>query len=89
MIDIAEMLIRGHNFDVALKEVLDVCPPFKPSPRQTFAAGLAMVAIEHGDSFRLLLRMKHFTSALALVRSQFEAVLRGYWVFFSAEEQWI
>src|SRR5262245_2764438 len=58
------------------------------TPRSTSAAALCAIALEHGYSIRALIELDHLTSAIALLRIQFEAVVRSLWVHFAASEEW-
>ena len=42
------------------------------------------IAIEHGIAVKTLLKTSLITSALALFRVQFEAVVRAYWLLMAA-----
>lgn len=54
--------------------------------RGDLAIVLATVAIEHAQSILLLISEGRHSSALALVRVQFEALLRGFWLYFAASD---
>jgi len=47
------------------------------------------VAIEHGISVCMLVEAGHLTSANALFRTQFEAVVRALWLCFAATDEWL
>jgi hypothetical protein len=44
------------------------------------------VAFEHAESAKILLTSGNFTSALGLVRLQYEAFVRAMWLFFAASD---
>jgi hypothetical protein len=44
------------------------------------------VAFEHAESAKILLASGNFTSALGLVRLQYEAFVRAMWLFFAASD---
>lgn len=49
----------------------------------------SQIAIEHGISICMLVDTGHLTSAHALFRTQFEAVVRALWLCFAATDEWI
>lgn len=59
------------------------------SLRSTTTASMCGIAMEHADSLRKLLASGNYTSAIALLRLQFEAVTRAVWLLFGASESWL
>lgn len=47
---------------------------------------MCSVTFEHAESFKLLLASRNFTSAIGMLRLQFESLVRGVWVFYAASE---
>jgi hypothetical protein len=45
------------------------------------------ISIEHGLAVKTLLEAELFTSALALFRTQFESLVRAYWILFAATDE--
>lgn len=89
--DIAVLLDRSDTFHNALRIVLqgEAERAIPPSARNNAAFSYGHIALEHGSAFQHLLSVDNPTSALALVRLQYEAVLRGSWVFYAAPDKWI
>lgn len=56
------------------------------SSRGRLVSSMSTIAIEHGLSLRLLVSVGQFASATALLRVQFEAVVRALWLHFAASE---
>jgi hypothetical protein len=56
------------------------------SARSQLARMMSTIAIEHGISQRVLLALGNVTSAVALLRVQFETVTRGLWFYFAATD---
>lgn len=54
--------------------------------RQDLASVLATLVIEHAHSILMLIIEGKPSSALALVRVQYEALLRGTWIYFAASD---
>ena len=59
------------------------------SLRSTVAASLCGITLEHGLSIRALLGLRQVTSAIVLLRAQFEATVRALWVHYAASEGWV
>lgn len=57
--------------------------------RYTTSASFCGIAMEHADSLRKLVASGNYTSAVALLRLQFEALTRAIWVLFAASETWL
>lgn len=47
---------------------------------------MCSVCVEHAESFKILLASRNFTSAIGLLRLQFESLVRGMWIFYAAPE---
>ncbi|MEH6348420.1 MAG: hypothetical protein V7785_25240 [Bermanella sp.] len=47
---------------------------------------MCSVAVEHAESFKILLASRNFTSAISVFRLQFESLVRGLWVLYSASD---
>lgn len=60
--------------------------PFDGSPRLTASRVLCSVALEHAESAKILLVSGNFTSAVGLLRLQYEALVRAMWLLYSASE---
>jgi hypothetical protein len=54
--------------------------------RDHVAGAFQYISLRHHRAFAALLRGEHFASAMALVRPQFEAHLRGLWLLEAASE---
>lgn len=79
------MLRRSDELQEALLHILDGAT-FDPSPRGEAAVGMCSVALEHGLSLRALFAMGLSTSAVGLMRLQFEALTRAMWLQYAANE---
>src|SRR6266702_2092529 len=55
-------------------------------PRASLAATHADIALEHGSSLLLLVSTGHLSSALALLRVQFDAAVRALWILYGAPD---
>lgn len=89
--DLALLLDKSHTFETGLRLCLigETERAIVPGPRTSAAFGFGKIALEHGSGFQQLLATENPVSALALVRLQFEAVVRGAWILFAASEPWV
>ena len=82
-----ELLEKTERFDAQVSRALDGLP-YGASPRHRISGALLHLSLEHFSSILLLVRHKlHHGSAYALVRPQFETLIRGMWVYSCATEQ--
>lgn len=58
-------------------------------PRVLLTRTLLCLSLEHGNSMRQLLEVGNSTSGLALLRLQFESLLKAFWCQFAATPDWI
>ena len=79
------MLRRSDELHEALLHLLDGVA-FNPSPRGEAAFGMCSVALEHGLSLRGMMAMGLPTSAVGLMRLQFEALTRAMWLQYAAND---
>jgi len=47
---------------------------------------MCTVSLEHAESFKILIASRNFTSAIGLLRLQFESLVRGMWILYAASE---
>jgi len=71
----------NEEFVNALAEI-----PFAGSMRNRTAVSLQYLSLQHFDSILILLSNERYGSAAALVRPQYETMLRGSWYFRCATE---
>lgn len=60
--------------------------PYENTDKYRLSRIMCSVALEHAESFKILLASRNFTSAIGVLRSQYECFVRGVWVFYSASE---
>lgn len=86
-----DQLIRSRKFHYLLRKELigETEQAIPPGARTNATFSYCKIALEHGAGFQALLGDDNPTSALALVRLQYEAVLRGAWMLFAASDVWI
>lgn len=84
--DLLEHMLRRSN---ALHERLDELlgdAEFDGSPRGEAAFGMCLVAMEHATAIRALMSLRLPTSAVGLMRLQFEALTRAMWLLYAAND---
>ena len=74
------------NDEIAIL-VGDTKPPI--GRRAVLATIMCRVALDHGNGQRILVMTDHVVTALALVRVQFEAVVRATWMLHGATQEWL
>jgi hypothetical protein len=80
------MLLRSDELHGKLLSLLDEAA-FDDSPRSKTALGMCFVAMEHGTALRALMGLGLPTSAVGLMRLQFEALTRAMWLSYVASDQ--
>lgn len=80
------LLEKSETLSNEFNRIFDYGPAVQ-SKRVTASWIMCSVAFEHSGSIRQLAQYGSYTSAICLCRSQFEALTRGMWLFYSASEQ--
>ncbi|QIL73317.1 hypothetical protein G7048_01065 [Diaphorobacter sp. HDW4B] len=84
--DLLEQLLqRSDALHVRLNELLDDAA-FDGSPRGEASLGMCVVAMEHAMALRALMTLGMPTSAVSLMRLQFEALTRAMWLIYAASD---
>lgn len=83
-----ELIIRSAEFDEAISKIL-VRVKTPPLPQCRMSKAMAGISIEHADSIRMLAYSNNFTSAISLLRIQYETTARTIWLLFIADKQYI
>jgi hypothetical protein len=79
------VLDRSDELHEAVLKILDEAE-FDPSDRGEASLGMCSVSLEHWLSLRLLVRAGCPTSAISLMRIQFESVTRAMWLIYAASD---
>src|SRR5262245_11437212 len=79
------MLLRSDELHSSLLSRVQGYP-FRPIARAEAAFAMCSISLEHAASLRLLVASGHNTSAIGLVRLQFESLTRAMWLFYVADE---
>lgn len=88
MTTLQALLRRSDELDREILAILRADPdgPGELSVREDAAVGLAGAALEHGQSLRVLVSAGLVTSAICLMRPQFEALARSVWAMYAASD---
>lgn len=79
-------LVRSERMHSALVEAMEGAEVEAELPRHGVALDACMLAFEHGAGLRQLMEAGLESSAVGLLRMQFEALLRAAWVSYAAKE---
>lgn len=85
MNNLDRMLDRSDHLQDRLIEILRDSD-FLESPRYEASVGLCFVALEHSVGLRALIGLDLPTSAVSLMRHQFEALTRAMWILYVAPD---
>lgn len=89
-LDIEAMADRSDELMSALLAVLTEGPDgyqtFDGEQRAETSAAAAGLALEHGSALRLLLRSHYAASGAAMLRMQFEGMVRSAWLLYAATD---
>lgn len=84
MTDYENLLLRSHEFSAALVALLQVVEQPSGNPRCERAGIAAQLSFEHAHAMRVLFEAGTPNSASALLRAQYEALLRSAWLLYAA-----
>lgn len=86
--DITTLLARSVELDMAIAGLIEAS---YPDTRKRIESGriLCCVSAEHAQSLKALVELGNFTSAVGLLRLQYEALVRAMWVTYSATDEWV
>ncbi|MGF6492198.1 hypothetical protein ABIE56_000351 [Luteibacter sp. 621] len=85
---LADVLAHTEAFAAAVLPLIDRVP-FDDTPRAKLTMAFLGLAHEHWMAQRALMGAGLFHSAIALLRLQFEATLKAFWVAHAATDHWI
>lgn len=83
-----ELISRTARFHSAVERHVESLVP-APGERYRVAFQAGLLALEHAVSARRLVEEALFSSAIALLRPQFESLVRGIWLLYAASDNWI
>ncbi len=80
-----ELLEKSEALSSEFSRIFDY-GPVDDSRRITSSWVMCLVALEHSGSTRQLAMCGHYTSAICIIRSQFEALTRAMWLCYAASD---
>lgn len=83
-----QLLIRSADYENFVYRLLSH-PEANPSKRTEGARILCAVSMEHAHSIKILMHSQAFTSALGLLRLQYESLVRAHWLIFAASDNMV
>lgn len=83
-----QVLHRSDELDDTIMQLLgaEAYRPANDTSRVSTSVGAAAVSIEHARALRCLIEVDHPSSAIALLRLQFEALTRAVWMLYAASD---
>lgn len=81
-----ELLEKSEGLSSEFSRIFEY-GPINESNRVIASWVMCSVALEHSSSLRQLAMNGHYTSAICIMRSQFEALTRALWLFYAASDQ--
>ena len=85
-------MMEGHPIfqrsDLLLQDLLEIAdhPLYDSSSRIASSSDFCGLSLEHAESVRKLFECNLHASGIALLRIQFETLVRGIWVFYGATD---
>lgn len=86
--ELAAFLERNRQFHELVAEHLAQLAPF-PEQRYDLALKSALLSTEHGAAAFLLISGQFYAPGYTLLRTQFETLVRGIWLMYTAGDTWI
>lgn len=80
-----KLLIRTNELTQTLITFLSL-PTYDSSPKIIASRTLCGVSYEHANSVNALIALGNFTSALGILRMQYEALVKSIWALYAASE---
>ncbi len=85
--------MEGHSIfqrtDLLIQNLIEISdhPLYDDSSRITASADFCILALEHAESVRNLAEKSLYASGIALMRVQFETLVRSIWTLYCASEE--
>lgn len=83
-----KLFIRSQELQNLMEGLLNY-PPYETSLRSEISRVLCSAAFEHSESIRGLLLSGNTTSAIGLLRLQYESLVRAIWITYSASSSMV
>lgn len=79
---------RSSSFLGAVCDAVGNIAPY-PEDRYTVALQSGWLSIEHGIAAQALIAANLASPGITLIRTQFEALVRGIWLMYAASDDWV
>ena len=86
--ELAAFIERNAQFHERVAENLSELAPY-PEQRYDLAMKSALLSVEHGMAAFALVSIQLHAPGYTLLRTQFETLVRGIWLMYSASDTWI
>lgn len=86
--DLENLIARSNDFHDVVHAQVQGLVPF-PGVRYQLARDSGLLSIEHGSAALLLISGEFNSAAMALLRPQFETLVRGVWLIYAASDTWV
>lgn len=80
-----ELLLLSKDLDVELSKYLHITT-YDQSGKLRCGKVMCQIAYQHSQSAKLLIASRNYASAIALIRLQYESLVRAGWVLYVAKE---
>jgi hypothetical protein len=88
VMDLNKILMESAELDERLHEFW-LTDGLNAPDKMRCAAILCRVVYEHAESIKMLLARGNFTSAIGLMRLQYESLVRAFWVVYAATDGFV
>jgi len=85
-IELNSLLVRSLSLESEIKPLLEL-QQYAPTNRTSATRIMVSVSFEHAESVKMLAVCGNFTSAVCLLRLQYETLVRAIWLLYSATDQ--
>jgi hypothetical protein len=86
--DLERLIARSEQLEAELFGLFD-SSWFSGDDKSTVILAMCNIALEHANSLRELIRIGLPTSAMSMLRLQYEAIVRAIWVLYAASDNLI
>lgn len=84
-LDWNQLLARSSEYEDTMYEYHSLPSPDK-SQKAKLAKVMCSISFEHSQSLKMLLASGNFTSAVCLLRLQYESYVRAVWIYYAAKD---
>jgi len=85
MVDIKQLLSRSSELEKILLPLLKA-GLYDNTDRLSVSRTVCGISLEYANSTRVLIEVGNFTSAIGLMRLQYEAIVRAVWLLYAASD---